>query len=202
MSLNIASAHLSNAPITVTLSTGVSIDVFPTSLSVLSDVTAQEDVALFAHNQYRVFQKIARDPDERMWEKHRRAAYFSDRYIREIRRLCEMIALSTHPPPSGFFGWWRAFWVARRTRRALRRGTHRDWTAVIVAWRQLNDVDAVLSEIFGEKYTPLLRDRTDPPSPTPDSKRPTSPTAAASGRAREPAHTAARRPIPDDKKKT
>ncbi|MYF80029.1 MAG: hypothetical protein F4180_09415 [Chloroflexi bacterium] len=171
-----ASAHLSNAPITVTLSTGAKVDIYPTSLSVLSDITAQEDAALLALSQHRALQKIADDPGERMWEKRRRAAYFSDRYIREIGRLCEMIASATHPPPRGFFGHWRAFLGARRARRALRRSTHHDWTAVISAWRQLNDIDAVLGQIFGEKYTPL-RDREDPsPAPQKDARTDPKPT--------------------------
>ena len=143
-------AHALNEPVSVELSTGHTVQIYPVSLSVLSHIAQQEERVKYAVACYQAFSQIAEDPNERLWEKHRRLPYFYDQWIGEVRTLARMITSTTRPGSPRRFAPIGRFFRGLRARRIIRTCTWQDVTQIVDVYRKMNDINVLVEAIVGK----------------------------------------------------
>lgn len=143
-------SHALNEPVPVELSTGHTVQIFPVTLSVLSQIAQQEERVKYAVACYQAFSQIAEDPNERLWEKHRRLPFFYDQWIGEVRTLARMIVSTARPGSPKRFAPIGRFFRGLRARRIIRTCTWQDVAQIIDVYRNMNDINTLVEVIIGK----------------------------------------------------
>ena len=137
--------------VTIELSTGHEVEIFPVTLAILLRIAAQEERTDCARLCHRTFAQFIEGPDGRAWEKGRRLRYFHDRWAREIRTTARMIVTATLPAPKGKFALFSRLFRSLRAQRIIKEATWEDIEKIIGAYRQVNDIDMLAETTIGPK---------------------------------------------------
>lgn len=163
----LASAHLLNEPITVTLSSGQAVEIWSLPLKRMFLIAHQREVFRATLAQHQAFLKfIEQGGEEKVWEKGKRLAFWGRQWVRELDRLCRMILTASAARRQG--SRWARWREGRRIGKLLRRATWGDCLRIVEQHRRLHDIERIAEALFG------------PPDPKEEKKTPGPPGGASS----------------------